>query len=50
MTSAPDGTRIYISNEHRSTLDIVDGRSLSVIRRVPLSGRPNEPRRIDEET
>ena len=41
VTSAPDGSRIYISNEHRSTLDIVDSRSLSVIRRVPLSGRPN---------
>jgi YVTN family beta-propeller protein len=41
ITAAPDGTRIYISNEHGSTLDIVDGRSLSVIRRVPLSGRPN---------
>ncbi|HLG56780.1 MAG TPA: hypothetical protein VI485_15690 [Vicinamibacterales bacterium] len=41
ITSAPDGSRIYISNEALHTLDAVDALSLSVIARVPLSGRPN---------
>ena len=38
---APDGTRIYISDEADSTLDIVDGKSLKVIKKIPLSGHPN---------
>src|SRR5262245_60540489 len=38
---APDGGRIYISDEAESTLDVVDARTLKVTNRVPLSGRPN---------
>jgi len=38
---APDGSRIYISDEAMSTLDVVDGKTLKVTRRVPLSGHPN---------
>jgi YVTN family beta-propeller protein len=38
---APDGTRIYVSNEADSTLDVVDGRSLSVINKIKLSAHPN---------
>ena len=38
---APDGTRIYISDEAMSTLDVVDGKTLKVTKRVPLSGHPN---------
>ncbi len=38
---APDGTRIYISDEAQSTLDVVDAKSLKVIKRIPLSGHPN---------
>src|SRR5437870_595791 len=38
---APDGTRIYISDEAESTLDVVDAKTLKVIKRVPLSGHPN---------
>jgi len=38
---APDGTRIYISNEADSTLDIVDGKTLTVTNKVKLSGHPN---------
>ncbi|HEY7169237.1 MAG TPA: cytochrome D1 domain-containing protein [Vicinamibacterales bacterium] len=38
---APDGTRIYISNEAMSTLDAVDAKTLKVTRQVPLSGHPN---------
>ena len=38
---APDGERIYVSDEADSTLDIVDGKTLKVTKRVPLSGHPN---------
>src|ERR1700741_5446976 len=38
---APDGTRIYISDEAQSTLDVVDAKALKVIKRIPLSGHPN---------
>src|SRR5205823_2923012 len=41
VVGAPDGTRLYITNESLSTVDIVDGKTLSIIRRVPLSGHPN---------
>ena len=38
---APDGTRIYINNEADSTLDFVDVKSLKVVKKVKLSGHPN---------
>jgi YVTN family beta-propeller protein len=38
---APDGTRVYVSDEADSTLDFVDSKTLKVIKRVPLSGHPN---------
>jgi YVTN family beta-propeller protein len=38
---APDGSRIYVSDEAESSLDVVDGKTLKVIKRVPLSGHPN---------
>jgi YVTN family beta-propeller protein len=38
---APDGSRIYISDEGESTLDVVDAKTLKVIKRIPLSGHPN---------
>jgi YVTN family beta-propeller protein len=38
---APDGGRIYVTNESLSTLDVVDARTLKVFKRIPLSGRPN---------
>jgi len=41
VTSAPDGSAIYISNESLHSLDIIDSRTLRVKRRVALSGRPN---------
>ena len=37
----PNGTRLYISNEAESTLDVVDARTLKVTTRIPLSGHPN---------
>lgn len=39
--AAPDGSRLYISNEADNTLDYVDAKTLKVTNRVPLSGHPN---------
>ncbi|MGH9346079.1 MAG: cytochrome D1 domain-containing protein [Vicinamibacterales bacterium] len=39
--AAPDGARFYFTNEADHTLDVVDGTSLKVTRKIPLSGRPN---------
>jgi YVTN family beta-propeller protein len=41
ITAAPDGTRLYFTNESRHTVDVVDSYTLAIIARVPLSGRPN---------
>src|SRR5712691_8469154 len=41
VAGAPDGSRIYISDEAMSTLDAVDAKTLKIIKRVPLSGHPN---------
>ncbi|HYB96582.1 MAG TPA: hypothetical protein VEC39_16535 [Vicinamibacterales bacterium] len=41
VTAAPDGTRLYFTNESRHTVDAVDAQTFAVIARVPLSGRPN---------
>ncbi len=38
---ARDGSRIYISEEATRTLDVIDGKTLSVTKRIPLSGVPN---------
>jgi len=38
--AAPDG-RLYVSNEADTTLDVVDGRTLRVTAKIPLSGHPN---------
>src|SRR5262245_63244197 len=39
--AAPDGSRLYVTNEADSTLDMVDSKTLAVVKRVPLSGHPN---------
>ena len=39
--AAPDGSRFYFSDEAQHTLDVVDGKTLAVTKRVALSGRPN---------
>src|SRR5215813_12377543 len=39
--AAPDGTRLYVSNEADSTLDVVDTKTLRVTSKIPLSGHPN---------
>jgi YVTN family beta-propeller protein len=38
---SPDGARVYISNEADRTLDVVERNSGRIIKKVPLSGRPN---------
>src|SRR5438093_4023916 len=39
--AAPDGSRFYFSDEADHTLDVVSGKTLQVIRKIALSGRPN---------
>ncbi|MBV8845230.1 MAG: beta-propeller fold lactonase family protein [Bryobacterales bacterium] len=39
--AAPDGSRFYISNEDRSTLDVVDAKTLQVTKSIKLTGHPN---------
>lgn len=39
--AAPDGERLYITNESRETVDVVDVRQLKVVKQIPLTGRPN---------
>jgi len=39
--ASPDGSRVYISDEAESTLDVVDAKSLTVMKKIPLSGHPN---------
>lgn len=41
VTSTPDGSAIYLSNESMHSLDVIDSRTLRVKRRIGLSGRPN---------
>jgi YVTN family beta-propeller protein len=41
VAGSPDGSNVYITNEHLRTLDVVDSRTLRVKRRIPVSGRPN---------
>ena len=39
--AAPDGSCYFISDEGRSTLDVVDRKTLKITRRIRLSGHPN---------
>ena len=41
VAAAPDGSRLYLSNESTHALDIVDTKTLKVRKSMPLSGRPN---------
>ena len=41
VVAAPDGSRLYLSNESTEELDIVDAKTLKVTNSIPLSGRPN---------
>src|SRR5690242_10233295 len=39
--AAPDGSKFYISNEARSTLDVVDQKTLQISKSIKLTGHPN---------
>lgn len=41
VTSAPDGSVLYFSNEVDRTLDVVPTNTLKVAQQIPLTGRPN---------
>jgi len=38
---APNGSRIYVSEQANKTLVVVDGKTLQIIKSIPLSGNPN---------
>src|SRR5258706_9823711 len=38
---SPDGSRVYVSNEADSTLDVFDRESGALLKKVPLSNHPN---------
>ena len=38
---APDGSRVYVSDEANGTLDVFDRESGALVKKVPLSNRPN---------
>ena len=38
---APDGSRIYVSEQADKTLTVLDGKTLQITKRIPLSGNPN---------
>jgi YVTN family beta-propeller protein len=38
---APDGSQYYFSNEADHTLDVVDGKTFAITKKIKLSGRPN---------
>jgi YVTN family beta-propeller protein len=39
--AAPDGSRLYFTNEAEETLDVVDAKTLTIEKHIPLSARPN---------
>jgi len=38
---APDNSRIYVSEQATNTVVVIDGKTLGVTKRIPLSGNPN---------
>ena len=38
---APDGSRLYLSNESTTTLDFVDAKTLRITKKIPLTSHPN---------
>ena len=39
--AAPDGSKLYLSDEGLSTVDVVDTKTMRITKRIPLSGHPN---------
>ncbi len=38
---SPDGSKMYLSDESLSTVDVVDTKTMRITKRIPLSGHPN---------
>jgi YVTN family beta-propeller protein len=38
---SPDGKRVYASNEDEEVLDVLDRKSGKIVKKIPLSGHPN---------
>src|SRR4026207_2416156 len=43
VAAAPDGSRLYLTNESTDTLDIADTKTMRIRKKIPLTaaGRPN---------
>lgn len=41
VAAAPDGGQLYLSNESTTTLDVVDMKTLRIVKKIPLTGHPN---------
>jgi YVTN family beta-propeller protein len=41
VTAAPDGSRFYITSEAKRSVEVIDSKTLRLIKSIPLSGRPN---------
>ena len=41
VAAAPDGSKLYITNEAESTVDVADVKTLAVIKHIPLTNHPN---------
>jgi len=41
VSAAPDGRKLFITNESMSTVDAIDPQTWKVEKRIPLSGHPN---------
>jgi YVTN family beta-propeller protein len=41
VVAAPDGNRIYFSEESTNTVVVMDGKTMQITKRIPLSGNPN---------
>src|SRR3982751_3231242 len=39
--AAPDGSRLYVTNEAESTLDVADLKTLKVVKKIALTNHPN---------
>ena len=39
--AAPDGSRLYLTDEALDTVDVVDTKTMKITKRIPLTGRPN---------
>ena len=41
VAAAPDGSRLYVTNEAEVTLDVADLKTLKVTKHIPLTNHPN---------